>query len=164
MSHPCCNICQACKNQAYPDELTVTIAGVVGDGWCWDCPNANGVWVLQKDGDCRQWDWGTGYIQSMQDYIGRFTGVNMCTCGFTQKTLVIGLKIFWNHYGIHGRRMIGVNIGNSGECLSVYFELLEDNQSDPFECVAFSNFVVPYNGPAGLYCGGSIHASCIVDA
>jgi hypothetical protein len=157
----CCIVCEACKDQQYPAELTVTFAGVANGGGCNDCGNANGAWVLQADGSCMTADWN-GVIQSVQNYQGAFPSVNMCQCAYQQATLEIFLQIGWNYGGVAGQRAIAVAIGNNLGCLSVQFLLLEQNQTEPFDCLALTSVLLPYVD-AGLYCG-SPAATCEVSA
>ena len=157
----CCHVCQACLSGDAPDELTVTFTGIQGNSYCQDCGNANGSWVLEKQGDCLPVQWGNVWV-SYQNYQGSFPNVNMCKCAYVQATLEISLQVAWNYGGVAGQRAILVTIGNSLGCLAVSFLRLEQNQSEPFDCEGFSNLNVPYSG-AGLYCG-SPGATCQVSS
>jgi hypothetical protein len=167
----CCHKCQACKDGIYPDELTVTLSGIVNGGGCSDCVNANGAWVLQKAGDCSETWWGIagpppplgGAVwQSLQNYQGSFPSVNMCQGAGGQGTLTIFLQIGWNQNGVAGQRAIVVHIGNNLGYVNVEFRLLQQSQTEPFDCPGLSSLSIPYQG-AALYCG-SPGATCSVSA
>jgi hypothetical protein len=152
----CCHVCQACLNGDVPGELTVSFAGVQdAQNLCPDCGNANGSWVLQASGDCLPVQWFNGVWVSYQNYQGSFANVDMCGSG-----LEIFLQVAWNYGGVSGQRAILVTIGNSVGNVQVSFLRLEQNQSQPFDCQAFSSLDVPYSG-SGLWCS-SPGATCSV--
>jgi hypothetical protein len=161
----CCRECLACKDKQYPEELTVTIAGVVDDTWpggCRDCHRVNGSWALPRNpAGCQGVD-RDGVYQSSIEYHGEFPDVPMCVCGDGQATLELVLHIYWNYAGVRGRRRMELNVGNSRGCLSVAFALVEDDQSEPWDCQGLVGVPLNYQG-AGAYCS-SAGATCQVNA
>jgi hypothetical protein len=157
----CCNQCVACKDGRYPDELTLTFAGIRGDWWCQDCPRANASWALRREGDCLL-ALGPGAPQSAAVYHAAFPDVPMCACGGAPATLDVALHIYWNYAGLAGKRLIAATVGNNLGCLAVRFQLEQSGQSEPFDCMSFNNLLVPYNG-SGALCS-SPGATCLVSA
>lgn len=160
----CCGSCEACKGKVYPNELTVTLAGIANSnppGGCTDCPTANGTWALARLGDCLAVEID-GVVQSTQWYQGQFLDVDMCFCGVTPAKLQIDLSITWNAGGVAGRRVLQVVVGNTGQCIAVTFRLQQDDQEEPFDCEALDNISLPYQG-AGVWCV-SPGATCRVTA
>ncbi|MGD0897980.1 MAG: hypothetical protein ABR915_09085 [Thermoguttaceae bacterium] len=162
----CCSECTACKDKQYPAELTVTLAGIVNPGPpndCRDCPNADGSWVLQQQGDCVAQDWPASTVmQSTATYVGSFPGVDLCRCSGQQATLQIRLIIVWNYGGVRGQRYVEVDVVNDLGCVFIGFSLLEQNQAEPFDCMDFSNLALSFAG-AGAMCN-SPAATCSVSA
>ena len=142
---PCCQPCEACKDNRYPDELTLTLAGLQDSYGCHDCSRANGSWVVQRQTPCTPVAWGPVW-QSTVNYGAAFPDVPMCVCGAGRQRFQLSLRIYWNSGGTPGRRRISAAVGNSLACLSVTFLLDQPGQSGPLDCQHLDNLVLPYSG------------------
>ena len=169
----CCTECEACKDNQYPQQLTIVFTGVQNSpngppyfNGCTDCANVNGPtgWVLTKNSNCISGynSYGRCWVSGIT-YEGDFPAENMCTCAYQQATLTISLEIWWNYGGVPGKRVILVSIGNSRGCLAINFYGEEINQSEPLDCTKLNGVPVLTFSGGGAYCA-SPGATCSVHA
>jgi hypothetical protein len=164
----CCPVCVACKDKQYPDELTVTFSGVIRDrDFNWGnqpdgcCNSANGSWTIQRLGECDLTEWGDGFM-SVVYYHASFPQVPMCNCVEGEATLEVHASLCWNYLGSPGTRAVFASLRNSRGCLSVWFERIETNQAEPFDCVNLDNLALSFQS-SGTLCH-SPNATCTVSA
>ncbi len=97
----CCSppaICEFCNGGEDPEEITIVISGVTDIyGWCSNCPNVNGTYVLPRNSLC----WWRKVVTAN----GTLTGSGSMTCqdssiifdafiyGVTGSTAYLGVRI-----------------------------------------------------------------------
>ena len=128
----------------YPDELNVIIAGLALGTPLGECTNANGTWVVPWGEECwEQAGDGTTYEDTFET----------TWCG---GNLIVRVEIRWSS---GNTRNIYVYLKNTATGSVVRFFRQEIPVDQPYDCMAFSQFVIPYDYQSGTCCDVS-SATC----